>query len=93
MNRRFETASSSRDSLGTTLDVSRARARLPELLRRVANGARVTITRRGKPVAMLVAVVDTRRRAIDDAIVGLRAFAKGRRLRVPLRSLIEQGRR
>ena len=38
----------------TTLSVSEARARLPELLDRVAVGDEVTITRHGQPVAVVV---------------------------------------
>lgn len=37
-----------------TVGVSAARARFNQLLDRVAAGERITITRRGKPVAMLV---------------------------------------
>jgi len=38
----------------TTLTVSQARATLPELLTRVEAGEEVTITRHGRPVAVLV---------------------------------------
>src|SRR5580704_6833564 len=37
-----------------TLNVSQARASLPELLTRVEDGEEVTITRHGRPVAVLV---------------------------------------
>jgi Antitoxin Phd_YefM, type II toxin-antitoxin system len=37
-----------------TLTVSQARASLPELLTRVEDGEEVTITRHGRPVAVLV---------------------------------------
>jgi prevent-host-death family protein len=38
----------------TSMTVSEARAALPELLRRVEDGEEVTITRHGRPVAVLV---------------------------------------
>jgi prevent-host-death family protein len=38
----------------TTINVSEARAALPELLNRVENGEEITITRHGRPVAVLV---------------------------------------
>ncbi|MCA1671010.1 MAG: type II toxin-antitoxin system Phd/YefM family antitoxin, partial [Actinobacteria bacterium] len=38
----------------TRLSVSEARATLPEVLDRVADGDEITITRHGQPVAVLV---------------------------------------
>jgi antitoxin (DNA-binding transcriptional repressor) of toxin-antitoxin stability system len=40
--------------LVTSMSASEARAALPELLNRVENGEEVTITRHGRPVAVLV---------------------------------------
>lgn len=53
-----------------TLTVSQARATLPELLTRVEDGEEVTITRHGRPVAVLVRPDVMRTRAnviIEDA--------------------------
>lgn len=53
-----------------TLTVSQARASLPELLTRVEGGEEVTITRHGRPVAVLVRPDIMRSRAtviIEDA--------------------------
>ena len=77
----------------TTIDVYKARTQLPKLLIRVARGERVTITRHGKAVAVLVpAAVGTR--PLAELIAGLRAFRKGRRRgRTSLRAAIAQGRR
>ncbi len=53
------------------LTVSQARATLPELLTRVEEGEEVTITRHGRPVAVLVRPDVLRARAhvvIDDAL-------------------------
>jgi prevent-host-death family protein len=38
----------------TSITVSEARAALPELLSRVQDGEEITITRHGRPVAVLV---------------------------------------
>ena len=55
----------------TTMTVSEARAALPEVLDRVAEGEEVTITRHGRPVAVVVRpdVLWSRRAhtALDDA--------------------------
>jgi antitoxin (DNA-binding transcriptional repressor) of toxin-antitoxin stability system len=56
--------------LVVTLTVSQARASLPELLTRVEDGEEVTITRHGRPVAVLVRPDVMRARAhvvIEDA--------------------------
>jgi len=53
------------------MSASEARAALPELLNRVADGEEVTITRHGRPVAVLVRPdalrVRRAREALDDA--------------------------
>jgi prevent-host-death family protein len=55
----------------TSLSASEARAALPELLTRVEDGEEVTITRHGRPVAVLVRPDALRSRraraALDDA--------------------------
>jgi hypothetical protein len=53
-----------------TMTVSQARAALPDLLTRVEEGEEVTITRHGRPIAILVRPDIMRRRAhvvIEDA--------------------------
>jgi prevent-host-death family protein len=54
-----------------TMTVSEARAALPEVLDRVAGGEEVTITRHGRPVAVVVRpdILSSRRAraALDDA--------------------------
>jgi prevent-host-death family protein len=60
----------------------------------VAKGARITITKHGVPVAMLVPTVDSGSRDRDEVIRQLEQFGKGRPLKgVAIRELIEQGRR
>jgi prevent-host-death family protein len=78
----------------TTIGVYEAKTRLPELLARVEQGERVTITRHGKPVAALVPVPAAGAPPVTAVIAGLRAFRKGRRRgRVSVRAMIAQGRR
>jgi prevent-host-death family protein len=71
-----------------------AKTHLSELLDLAALGERVTITRRGKPVAMLVPISE------EPSVTPAEAAAALRRLRVGvtldgarLRDLIEEGRR
>jgi prevent-host-death family protein len=72
-----------------------AKTKLPALLKRVENGERITITRRGVPVAELIPVAKpVDRQAVRKAIEDLRRFSKGRSLRgTTIRELIEEGRR
>ena len=71
-----------------------AKTRLPALLARVARGQRVTITRHGVPVAMLVPADSARRRDLPETIRQLKEFRKGRTLKgLTIRELIEEGRR
>jgi len=70
-----------------------AKTHLPALLERVARGEQITITKHGKPIARLVPIgrpnPDRRREAVER----LMEFSKGRTLGVPVKQLIEEGRR
>jgi len=72
-----------------------AKTYLPALLERVAKGERITITKHGTAVAMLVPVEGVpqadRKKVIDE----LKAFGKGRKLPrgKTVRDLINEGRR
>jgi prevent-host-death family protein len=71
-----------------------AKTHLPRLLARVSKGERITITKHGAPVAMLVPVSPTGGRDPKDVIAEIKRLRQGRRLgRVTLRELIEEGRR
>jgi prevent-host-death family protein len=77
----------------TDIGAYEAKTHLPALLERVARGERFTITKHGRPIARLVPVERTgpdRRRA---AIERLKVFRKGHTLDVPVKQLINQGRR
>jgi prevent-host-death family protein len=71
-----------------------AKTHLSNLLHLVAQGEKITITKHGVPVAMLVPVGATERRDAGEAIAELKRLRKGRKLRgVAIRQLIEEGRR
>jgi prevent-host-death family protein len=68
-----------------------AKTHLSRLLERVEAGERITLTRRGRPVAMLVPVEE--RRPAVEVIRDVREIRKGRTLgEVGLDELIEEGR-
>ena len=54
--------------MATTMTVSEARAALPEILDRVLAGEEVTLTRHGRPVAVVVRPDALRARRADAAI-------------------------
>lgn len=77
-----------------SISACEAKARFGELLKRVAGGESITITRHGTPVARIEPIagqVSARRRAAIDR---LRTFNRGQTLGGPsLRALIDDGRR
>lgn len=70
-----------------------AKTHLPQLLERVAKGERIIITKRGKPVAMLVPADEPR--DVKQVIARMRELRRGNKLGKGLtaRDLIEEGRR
>jgi prevent-host-death family protein len=71
-----------------------AKTHLSALLDRVAKGARITITKHGVPVAMLVPAGDSARRDRAGVVRQLEQFGQGRTLSgMTIRELITQGRR
>lgn len=71
-----------------------AKTHLPSLLERVQHGERVTITKHGVPVAMLVPVVAVVKPDIHAVIDELTTFAKGHTTGgTTVREMIEEGRR
>lgn len=78
--------------------VDEAKTRLSELISAVESGERILITRRGIPVAQLVAPpADGRRTAgrlerIREALAGLERSRKATSLDVPLCDAIDEGR-
>ncbi len=70
-----------------------AKTHLPALLKRVERGEQFIITKHGRAIARLVPIgrsgPDRRREAVER----LMEFSKGRVLGVPVKQLIEEGRR
>lgn len=67
-----------------------AKTHLSQLLERVEAGERITLTRHGKQVAILIPS-DSRRQSAE-VIRELREFRRGLRLEGDLRPIIEEGR-
>ena len=77
----------------TDIGAYEAKTHLPALLERVARGERFTITKHGRPVACLVPVERTSPDRRREAIERLKVFREGQTLDVPVKQLINQGRR
>ena len=73
--------------------VYEAKTHLTALLDRVERGEQFTITKHGRPIARLVPIKLSDKERRRDAIARLLEFRKGRTLGVPLKQLIEEGRR
>jgi prevent-host-death family protein len=71
-----------------------AKTHLPRLLDEVANGERITITKHGHPVAMLVPPGTTDTRDVEEVIARFRELRKGVNLGgLSIKDLINEGRR
>lgn len=69
-----------------------AKTNLSRLLEKVEKGERITLTRHGRPVAMLVPVEE--KRPPEDVVRELKEFRRGRRIGDGgARALVEEGRR
>jgi prevent-host-death family protein len=77
----------------TDIGAYEAKTHLPALLERVARGERFTITKHGRPIARLVPVERTSPDRRREAIERLKVFREGQTLDVPVKQLINQGRR
>ena len=70
-----------------------AKTHLPALLEGVARGERITITKHGRPIARLVPIQRSAPLRRREAIERLKVFADGHTLDVPVKQLINEGRR
>jgi prevent-host-death family protein len=79
----------------TTVTALEARARFSDLLNRVARGEKITITRHGAPVALLVPVEKAESKLTHTEIVeGMRALRKRVKTgKISVREMVAQGRR
>ncbi len=76
-----------------TVSAYEAKTRLAELLRRVDEGERFVITRRGVPVAVLAPAAPSRRRDRAAVIAAIEEFAREHSLGgLSLRDLVAEGR-
>ena len=82
-------------SSATTVGSYEAKTHLPALLECVQAGERITITRHGVPVAILVPAGKQGKKDTREVIAQLKAFGRGRKLPegVTVRDLITEGRR
>jgi prevent-host-death family protein len=77
----------------TTVGSFDAKTHLPQLLERVARGERITITKHGRPVAMLVPP-PAEKADVQETVKKLLEFGKGRTLGgMTIREMAEDGRR
>ena len=78
----------------TTVGAFDAKTHLPALLERVSRGERITITKHGVPIAMLIPAGQSERRQPKEIVDEIRQLRKGTRLgKLTVRELIERGRR
>ena len=71
-----------------------AKTHLPRLLDEVERGERITITKHGRPVAVLVPPTVAASRDVEEIMARFREFRKGNRLAgLTIRELIDEGRR
>lgn len=77
-----------------TIGAYEAKTHLPRLLDDVEKGERITITKHGRPVAVLVPADASQRIDVEAVLEQFREFRKGNRLDgVTIRELIDDGRR
>lgn len=76
-----------------TVGAREARTHFSRLLERVAKGERITITKRGRPVAVLQPLETASEVPVRDIIARLRQIRRSNRLDgLTIRELIEEGR-
>ena len=77
-----------------TVGAYEAKTHLPKLLERVAEGQRITITKHGVPVAVLVPYDSEKNVDPREVIRALREFRESNRLEgMTIQEMIEEGRR
>lgn len=78
-----------------TIGAHEAKTHLSQLLDRVSKGERITITKRGVPVAVLQPPETPKKRPVSEVIADIRELRKGITLGkdCSIRELINEGRR
>ena len=79
----------------TTVGSYEAKTHLPKLLKRVARGEQILITKRGMPIAMLCPPTQQPSRNVKKVVQQIKALRQGNILGddLSIRELIEEGRR
>jgi len=77
-----------------TVGAYEAKAHLTQLLKRVAKGEKITITKHRMPVAILQPADSSKKMPVREIIDQLKRFRSGHRLDgLSIRDMIEEGRR
>ena len=77
-----------------TVGAYEAKTHLTQLLKRVARGEKITITKHGIPVATLQPADSSKKMPVREIIDQLKRFRSGHRLDgLSIRDMIEEGRR
>jgi len=77
-----------------TVGAYEAKTHLSELLERVAEGEKITITKHGVPVATLQPAASSKKTPVHETIEQLRQFrSKNRLAGLSIREMVEEGRR
>ncbi|MHB8653930.1 MAG: type II toxin-antitoxin system Phd/YefM family antitoxin [Terriglobia bacterium] len=80
--------------MSATVGCYQAKTHLPRLLKRAARGERITITKHGTPIAMLVPVENKEKRDIGTVIAEIKKFRRRHKLgKLTIRQMIDEGRR
>ena len=78
----------------SSVGVYEAKTHFPKLVARAEGGERITITRHGVPVAILVPPEAANKQSSSEVIAELREIRKGVKLRgLSIKKMIEEGRR
>jgi prevent-host-death family protein len=76
-----------------TIGAYEAKTRLSQLLTRVSNGEKITITKHGVPIAILQSPEATQKIPTDQVITQLQEFRRSHRLKgISIREMINTGR-
>lgn len=77
-----------------TVGAYEAKTHLPSLLEKVTRGEKITITKHGVPIAMIVPVEGAVKPDVNSTVEAIREFRRGRKLKgISIREMIEEGRR
>ncbi len=77
-----------------TVGANEAKTHLPRLIEEVTRGQKISITKNGMPVALLVPVPSTQKPDVREVILQMRELRRGITLgSLSLREMIEEGRR